>query len=122
MAELVIKIHEYIGESEFNWDTLAFEWATNANDVRRAVEWAQYDGVAVDSICLEMGTCFGGSTIAGTEIFNYLQGLGIPVRKRILSFAASMATVVMLAGDEVECDASTQFLHSRPQRRCRRHR
>lgn len=110
MAELVIKFQKYIGESSFNWDTFEFEMATSADDVRMAVEWAQYDGVIVDSILLEMGTCFGGSTIAGTEIYNYLQGLGIPVRTRILAFAASMATAIMLVGDEIECDQSTGFL------------
>lgn len=110
MAELVIRIHEYIGESCFNWDTFEFEWATNADDVRMAVEWAQFDGVDVTGICLEIGTCYGGSTTAGTEIYNYLKGLGLPIRTRILALAASMATVLPLVGDEVEIDQSAQLL------------
>jgi ATP-dependent protease ClpP protease subunit len=110
MAELVIKIHKYIGESCFNWETGEFEWATSAEDVRMAVEWAGYAGETVDSICFEIGTCFGGSTFEGTEIYNYAQGLGIPIRTRILSFAASMATILMLAGDECEIDASASLM------------
>jgi ATP-dependent protease ClpP protease subunit len=110
MSELVIKIHNYIGESCFNWETGEFEWATNAEDVRMAVEWAEYGGNVVDSICLEIGTCFGGSTFDGREIYTYLQGLGIPIRTRILAFAASMATILMLVGEECEIDASAQIL------------
>ncbi|GAA4362792.1 hypothetical protein GCM10023185_31070 [Hymenobacter saemangeumensis] len=110
MAELVIKLQKYIGESTFNWDTFEFEMATSAEDVRMQVEWAQYMGETVDSLCFEIGTCFGGSTFDGTEIYNYVQGLGIPVRTRILSFAASMATIIMLAGDVCEIDASAQIM------------
>ncbi len=110
MYELVIPVQKYIGESCFNWDTLEYELATSAADVRMYVEYAEYSGQQVTSICFEIGTCFGGSTIAGTEIYNYVQGLGIPIRTRILSFAASMATVLMLAGDECEIDASASVM------------
>jgi ATP-dependent protease ClpP protease subunit len=110
MAELVIRLEKYIGESSFNWDTFEFEMATSAADVRMFVEYAEYAGQVVDSLCFEIGTCFGGSTIIGTEIYNYVQGLGIPIRTRILSFAASMATILMLAGDTCEIDASASVM------------
>lgn len=110
MAELVIRLEKYIGESTFNWDTFEFEMATGVADVRRAVEWAGYDGMDVTSILLEIGTCFGGSTWEGREIYAYLQGLGLPIKTRILAFAASMATILMLAGEECEIDASAQLL------------
>jgi ATP-dependent protease ClpP protease subunit len=110
MAELVIRLEKYIGESSFNWDTYEFEMATSAADVRMFVEYAEYAGQVVDSLCFEIGTCFGGSTIIGTEIYNYVQGLGIPIRTRILSFAASMATILMLAGDTCEIDANASIM------------
>jgi len=110
MAELVIRLEKYIGESSFNWDTFEFEMATGVADVRRAVEWAGYDGVDVTSILLEIGTCFGGSTWEGREIYAYLQGLGLPVKTRILAFAASMATVLQLVGEECEIDAAAQIM------------
>lgn len=110
MAELVIRLEKYIGESSFNWDTYEFEMATSAADVRMFVEYAKYSGQVVDSLCFEIGTCFGGSTLEGTDIYNYVQGLGIPIRTRILSFAASMATILMLAGDTCEIDASASLM------------
>lgn len=110
MAELVIRLEKYIGESTFNWDTFEFEMATGVADVRRAVEWAGYDGVDVTSILLEIGTCFGGSTWEGREIYQYLQGLGLPIKTRILAFAASMATVLQLVGEECEIDAAAQIM------------
>jgi len=110
MAELVIRLEKYIGESSFNWDTFEFEMATSAADVRMFVEYAEYAGQVVDSLCFEIGTCFGGSTFEGTDIYNYVQGLGIPIRTRILSFAASMATILMLAGDVCEIDASASVM------------
>jgi hypothetical protein len=48
------------------------------------VEWAQYDGVEVMAIVLEIGTYFGGSTFEGREIYKYLEELGLPIRTRIL--------------------------------------
>lgn len=110
MAELLIPIREYIGVSEFNWDTYEFEWATNADDVRMMVEWAQYDGAEIDSICLEIGVCYGGSVLHGMEIYNYLKGLGLPIRTRILSLAASMGSVIPLVGDEIEIEQTAQVL------------
>lgn len=110
MAELVIPIHNYIGTSDFNWDTFEFEWATNCDDLRMAVQYGLPTGEPVTSIALEIGTCFGGSTIHGTEMYNYLQSLGLPIRTRILSLAASMATVLMLVGEECEIDATAQLL------------
>jgi ATP-dependent protease ClpP protease subunit len=110
MAELVIRLEKYIGESCFNWETFEFEMATSAADVRMFVEYAEYAGQLVDSLCFEIGTCFGGSTLEGTDIYNYVQGLGIPIRTRILSFAASMATILMLAGDTCEIDASASVM------------
>ncbi|SNC67339.1 Clp protease [Hymenobacter gelipurpurascens] len=110
MPELLIPIREYIGTSEFNWDTYEFEWATNADDVRMMVEWAQYDGLEVDSICLEIGVCYGGSVLHGMEIYNYLKGLGLPIRTRILSLAASMGSVIPLVGDEIEIEQTAQIL------------
>ena len=110
MAELVIRLEKYIGESSFNWDTFEFEMATSAADVRMFVEYAEYSGQKPTSICFEIGTCFGGSTLEGTDIYNYVQGLGIPIRTRILSFAASMATILMLAGDTCEIEASASIM------------
>ncbi|MGI4736123.1 MAG: ATP-dependent Clp protease proteolytic subunit [Janthinobacterium lividum] len=114
MSELVITVQKYIGESSFNWDTFEFEMATSADDVRMFVEYAEYSGQVVDSLCFEIGTCFGGSTLAGIEIYNYAQGLNIPIRTRILSFAASMATILMLVGDVCEIDASASVMVHAP--------
>lgn len=113
MAELVIPIREFIGESEFNWDTLEMEWGTNADDLRMAVQYGRPDGQPVTSICLEVGVCYGGSTFAGVEMYNYLQSLGLPVRTRILSLAASMMTALMLVGT-VEMDQTAQLMVHAP--------
>lgn len=110
MAELKITLQKYIGESSFNWDTIEFELATSAEDVRMQVEWAQNTGVDVTSILLEIGTCFGGSTFEGKNIYHYLQSLQVPIKTRILSFAANMATILMLVGDECEINAAAQLM------------
>ena len=108
--ELVIPIREYIGQSQWNWETGEFEWATSIDDVKMLFEYAVYAGQAVDSICLEIGKCFGGSTFDGREIYHYLQNTGLPIRTRILSFAGSMGSVIPLAGDVIEIEASAQIL------------
>lgn len=108
--ELIIPIREYIGQSQWNWETGEFEWATSIDDVKMLFEYAAYAGQAVTSILVEIGKCYGGSTFDGKEIYHYLQNTGLPIRTRILSFAGSMGSVIPLAGEEIEMEASAQIL------------
>jgi len=110
MTELVIPIREYIGDSRWDWEKMDMEWATNANDVRMAVEYAQYQGISIDSIRLDFGTCYGGSVFAGLEIYNYLKSLEIPIKARIMGMVASMGTLIPLVADEIEVDQSVMFM------------
>lgn len=114
MAELTIQIREYIGDSSYNWLTDEFEWASNCDDLRWAVEAAGYRGETVDSICLEIGNCYGGSVYEGLEMFHYLQGLNVPIRTRILGTVASMGTVLPLCGDIIEVAQTAQFMVHAP--------
>jgi ATP-dependent protease ClpP protease subunit len=114
MADLVIKIREYIGESSYNWYTDEFEWATNCDDLRMAVEYAGYAGQAFDRIVLEIGNCYGGSVMDGLAMFHYLQGLNVPILTRIMGTVASMGTILPLAGDDIECASTSQFMVHAP--------
>jgi ATP-dependent protease ClpP protease subunit len=114
MADLVIKIREYIGESSWNWYTDEYEWATNCDDLRMAVEYAGYAGQEFDRIVLEIGNCYGGSVYEGMAMFHYLQELGVPVLARVLGTVASMGTVLVLAADEIEAAQTAQWMVHAP--------
>jgi ATP-dependent protease ClpP protease subunit len=114
MADLVIKIREYIGESSWNWYTDEYEWATNCDDLRMAVEYAGYAGQEFDRVVLEIGNCYGGSVREGMAMFHYLQELGVPILTRIMGTVASMGTIIPLAGDEVEAAQTAQFMVHSP--------
>ena len=114
MADLVIKIREYIGESSYNWLTDEFEWATNCDDLRMAIEYAGYTGQEFDRIVLEIGNCYGGSVREGMAMFHYLQELDVPILTRIMGTVASMGTIIPLAGDEIECAQTAQFMVHSP--------
>jgi ATP-dependent protease ClpP protease subunit len=114
MADLVIKIREYIGESSWNWYTDEYEWATNTEDLRLAVDYANYMGQAYDRIVLEIGNCYGGYVDEGLAMFHYLQGLDVPVHTRILGTVASMGTIIPLAGDTIEAAQTSQWMVHAP--------
>jgi ATP-dependent protease ClpP protease subunit len=114
MADLVIKIREYIGESSWNWYTDEYEWATNTEDLRLAVEYAAYMGQTYDRIVLEIGNCYGGYVDEGLAMFHYLQGLDVPVHTRILGTVASMGTIIPLAGDTIEAAQTSQWMVHAP--------
>ena len=114
MADLVIPIREYIGESSYNWETDSYEWATNCDDLRWAIDYAGYTNQAFDRIVLEIGTCYGGSVDTGLEMFHYLQNLDVPVHTRILGTVASMGTIVPLAGDTIECSQTSRWMVHAP--------
>jgi ATP-dependent protease ClpP protease subunit len=118
MPELTIHVPSYIGpsylqESEDGWYCEWVQGITKA-DVEMQIEWAKMLGEEPDSILLEISTCDGGSTIEGFAIYNYLRGLGLPIRCHILALAASMAVPLALAADELpEMDYTAQLmLHS----------
>ena len=114
MAEVTIRIREYIGESCYNWETDSFEWATNCDELRWAIEYAGYAGEQVTAILLEIGNCYGGSVDEGLAMFHYLQELGVPIRTRILGTVASMGTILPLCGDVVEVAQTAQFMVHAP--------
>ncbi|MGI4819883.1 MAG: Clp protease ClpP [Janthinobacterium lividum] len=114
MTDLVIKIREYIGESSWNWYTDEYEWATNCDDLRMAVEYAGYAGQEFDRVVLEIGNCYGGSVYEGMAMFHYLQELGVPVLARVLGTVASMGTVLVLAADEIEAAQTAQWMVHAP--------
>jgi ATP-dependent protease ClpP protease subunit len=114
MADLVIKIREYIGESSWNWYTDEYEWATNTEDLRLAVEYAAYMGQTYDRIVLEIGNCYGGYVDEGINMFHFLQEQPVPVHTRILGTVASMGTILPLAGDTIECAATSQWMVHAP--------
>lgn len=118
MPELTIHVPSYIGpsyleESEDGWYC---EWVQGItkDDVEMQIRWAEMMGEPADSILLEISTCDGGSTIEGFAIYNYLRGLGLPIRTKILALAASMAVPLALAADDgPEMDYTAQLmLHS----------
>jgi ATP-dependent protease ClpP protease subunit len=118
MPELLIRVPSYIGPSYFeeSADGWYGEWVQGITkaDVEMQVEWAKILGEEPDGILLEIGICDGGSTVEGFNIYNYLRGLGLPIRCRILALAASMAVPLALAADELpEMDYTAQLmLHS----------
>ena len=114
MADLVIKIREYIGESSWNWYTDEYEWATNCDDLRMAVEYAGYAGQEFDRVVLEIGNCYGGSVREGMAMFHYLQELEVPIQARVLGCVASMGTVLVLAADEIEAAQTAQWMVHAP--------
>jgi ATP-dependent protease ClpP protease subunit len=118
MPELTIRVPSYIGpsyfeESEDGWYGEWVQGITKA-DVEMQVEWAKMLGEEPDGILLEIGICDGGSTVEGFNIYNYLRGLGLPIRCHIFALAASMAVPLALAADELpEMDYTAQLmLHS----------
>ena len=114
MADLLIPIHEYIGESSYNWETDTYERATNCEDLRWAVQCREWSGEAFDRVVLEVGNCYGGSVYEGLAMFHYLQGLNVPILTRIMGTVASMGTVLPLAGDDIECAQTSQWMIHAP--------
>ena len=118
MADLIIPIREYIGESFYDWWNDDMQWATNAADLRMAVEYAGYAGQSFDRIVLEIGKCYGGSVYDGLEMYHYLRGLvsslGITIKARVTVLAASMGTILALAADEIELEQTAQFMVHAP--------
>ncbi|TGD82872.1 Clp protease ClpP [Hymenobacter wooponensis] len=114
MPELVIPVPENIGPGGIDWDF--FEWIPSftVEDIRMHLQYAEYEGIEVDSILLQFGICYGGSVRHALEIYNYLRGLGLPIRAHVLSITASSGTIVALAADEIEMEHTAQWMVHRP--------
>ncbi|MDO7888197.1 ATP-dependent Clp protease proteolytic subunit [Hymenobacter cheonanensis] len=114
MPELTIAVGENIGPEYIDWDTWEFVPAFTVDTIRMQLEWAAYQGTTVDSILLQFGICYGGLTRHAVEIYNYLRGLGIPIRAHVLSITASSGTIVALAADEITLEHTAQWMVHRP--------
>lgn len=66
----------------------------------------------VRSVCIEINSG-GGSVIEGNAIANFVKSIEQPTKAKI-HFAASMATIIALACDEVEIASNGQFMIHAP--------
>jgi ATP-dependent Clp protease protease subunit len=114
MPELVIPVGQHIGPGYIDWDEWEYVPGFTVDDIRMRLQWAEYEGQEVDSILLQFGICFGGSVMHAIEIFNYVRGLGIPVKSHVLSITASAGTIVALAASEVVLEHTAQWMVHRP--------
>lgn len=114
MPELVIPVGENIGPGYIDWDTWEYIPGFTVNEVKMRLQYAEYDGIEVDSILLQFGICYGGSTRHAMDVHNYLRSLGIPVRAHVMSVTASSGTIVALAADEIELEHTAQWMVHRP--------
>jgi len=114
MPELAITVGEYIGPGYVDWDQLEYVPGFTVDDIKMRLQYAEYDGVLVDSILLQFGICYGGSTRHAMDIHNYLRSLDIPVRAHVMSVTASSGTIVALAADEIELEHTAQWMVHRP--------
>jgi ATP-dependent protease ClpP protease subunit len=57
---------------------------------------------------------YGGSVTDGTAIYNMIRALGIPVTVRIEGIAASIASLIAMAGDTVQAYANTMVMNHLP--------
>lgn len=114
MPELAIQVGEHIGPGYVDWELLEFIPGFTVDDIKMRIQFAQYDGVQVDSILLQFNICYGGSTRHAMDIYNYLGSLGLPIRAHVMSVTASSGTIVALAADEIEMEHTAQWMVHRP--------
>jgi ATP-dependent protease ClpP protease subunit len=114
MPELAIQVGEYIGPGYVDWELLEFIPGFTVDDIKMRIQFAQYDGVQVDSILLQFNICYGGSTRHAMDIYAYLGSLGLPIRAHVMSVTASSGTIVALAADEIEMEHTAQWMVHRP--------
>lgn len=114
MPELAITVGEYIGPGYVDWDQFEYVPGFTVDDIKMRLQYAEYDGVVIDSILLQFGICYGGSTRHAMDIHNYLRSLDIPVRAHVMSVTASSGTIVALAADEIELEHTAQWMVHRP--------
>lgn len=81
--------------------------------VRQHIEKAMADGA--DKIILHINSG-GGSVFEGFGIYNVLTGCGLPIESRIISLSASIATLIMLAGEEnsIIMSPTSQLMFHKP--------
>jgi ATP-dependent protease ClpP protease subunit len=114
MPELTIPVGENIGPSYIDWESYEYVQGFTVDDIRMYIQYAEYAGQAVDSILLQFGICYGGLTRHAVEIYNYLRGLGIPIRAHVMSITASSGTIIALAADEIVLEHTAQWMVHRP--------
>ncbi|MBO2010850.1 Clp protease ClpP [Hymenobacter negativus] len=114
MPELLIPVGENIGPGFIDWEEYEYVPGFTVDDIRMRLEYAAYQGQAVDSITLQMGINYGGSVRHAIEIYNYVRALGIPVTCHVMSMTASAGTIVALAADEVILEQTAQWMVHRP--------
>ncbi|WP_167855672.1 Clp protease ClpP [Hymenobacter fodinae] len=114
MPELVIPVGENIGPGYIDWDEYDYIPGFTVDDIKMRIEWEAYQGRTIDSILLEFGICYGGSVRHAMDIYNYLQGLKLPIRAHIMSLCASSGTIVALSADEVDMEHTAQWMTHRP--------
>jgi len=79
-------------------------WTVDGRDIRRALQDAGGEDVRVDI------SSPGGYVTDGIEIFNRLRNYKGKVNTHIIGEAASMATVIALAGDRVTAEENSVFM------------
>jgi ATP-dependent protease ClpP protease subunit len=81
-------IHGYIGR-----------WSTSAENVRSALAEVAQSGATSITISIHSP---GGDVFEGWAIYNTIRSCGLAVTTRVDGIAASMASIIMLAGSRVE--------------------
>lgn len=114
MPELAITVGEYIGPGYVDWEQFEYVPGFTVDDIKMRLQYAEYDGLVIDSILLQFGICYGGSTRHAMDVHNYLRSLGIPIRAHVMSVTASSGTIVALAADEIELEHTAQWMVHRP--------
>jgi ATP-dependent Clp protease protease subunit len=89
------------------FDEIGF-WGTNAADFRRDLE-----AVTAPVINLQINSP-GGSVFDGIAIYNLLKASGKTIKAKVMGVAASIASVILMAADEIDMPANTMLMVHAP--------
>ncbi|MBZ5566576.1 MAG: Clp protease ClpP [Acidobacteriia bacterium] len=97
-GELVLEVYDIIGED-------CFGQGICAKQVSEAIAAAGN----FDRVTLSINSP-GGDLFEGVAIYNILKGCGKPVSAKVIGLAASAASLIACAGDEVTMGLGTQYM------------
>ena len=89
------------------FDEIGF-WGTNAADFRRELE-----AISAPVIRLHINSP-GGSVFDGVAIYNLLKASGKTVKGKVMGVAASIASVILMAADEIDMPANAMLMVHAP--------
>ena len=82
----------------------AIGWEVLADDIRK-----QLDAAGGEDVRVEVNSP-GGFVSEGLEIYNLLKNYSGHVETRIVGFAASMASIIVLAGDDITAESTAIYM------------